>query len=152
MARGKHVKSAIHRANEQAQIRIAQLEAEVERLHAVENVGLAYVEALGEIERLTLRVVQLDRVLAERDRLLGMLERANDQLAGLKQEMIASQTKHSAMFEVALEAAPAGLARRERLEWLVHRLGGSGPMILNPYLEKLYAQGMPVPQALLDRT
>lgn len=152
MARGKHAQSAIHKANDEAQARIAELEAEVERLRSVENVATAHVQALGEIERLTRRLVELSGVAADRDRLQAMYDSVAEQAATFEKEMADRATTHAEILEIAIEAAPAGLDGRQRIEWLATRLGQPGRYVNSPHLRKLQKQGTQVPQALINRT
>lgn len=61
MTRGKYGRSVAHRAATELAARVASLEEENDRLRSIENVALRHVEALAEIERLTRKVVELER-------------------------------------------------------------------------------------------
>ena len=82
--KGKNQRSLAHKANQEAVERIADLEAEVERLHDIENVGRLHIQALGEIERLTAKVADLETKARDAERAVGRYLAALDKIRELE--------------------------------------------------------------------
>lgn len=146
--KGKHKRSVNSRANAEAQQLINDLQHELELLSGVADVSDAHKAALATIDRLTAKVVELEGVRAERDRLANLLESSESARREAQKSMDAIKSVHEKFVAWLVTLAPEG---EGPLSWLISQVDGVEVKVAPDRLVALERKlGKQIPNHVID--